>query len=58
MTVYRGATPLQNIAYMSPVTVDGFLAGLLVVVLISRVPAEVIFGVSFTNPNLINISKC
>lgn len=40
---FRGASALQVVAYVTPITTNGFLAACLAAFLISRVPAQVIF---------------
>lgn len=54
-TDFRGASPLQSVAYLSPFTLNGFLAACLVSVLISRIPAQVIFGVGLLALFIANI---
>ncbi|KAJ7467704.1 major facilitator superfamily domain-containing protein [Mycena latifolia] len=51
----RGTTALQSIAWLVPFTINGFIAACLVAVLISRVPAQVIFCAGLVAVMLANI---
>ncbi|KAJ6523912.1 major facilitator superfamily domain-containing protein [Mycena vulgaris] len=51
----RGATALQSMAWLVPFTINGFIAACLVAVLISRVPAQVIFCAGLIAVMLANI---
>jgi len=55
LTDFRGATALQNVAYLGPFTLNGFLAACLVAVLISRVPVQMIFGTGLLALAIANI---
>ncbi|KAJ7136873.1 major facilitator superfamily domain-containing protein [Mycena epipterygia] len=52
---FRGVTALQSVAWLVPFTIDGFIAACLVAVLISRVPAQVIFCAGLIAVMLANI---
>ncbi|KAJ6553197.1 major facilitator superfamily domain-containing protein [Mycena capillaripes] len=52
---FRGTSALQSIAWLVPFTINGFIAACLVAVLISRVPAQVIFCAGLIAVMLANI---
>ncbi|KAJ7046482.1 major facilitator superfamily domain-containing protein [Mycena alexandri] len=52
---FRGTTALQSMAWLVPFTIDGFIAACLVAVLISRVPAQLIFCAGLIAVMLANI---
>ncbi|KAI5474621.1 MFS general substrate transporter [Pseudohyphozyma bogoriensis] len=53
---FRGATPLQVSAYVSPITTNGFIAACLSAFLISRVPAQFIICAGLLAVTLANIT--
>ncbi|KAJ7660209.1 major facilitator superfamily domain-containing protein [Mycena polygramma] len=52
---FRGTTAVQAVAWLVPFTINGFIAACLVAVLISRVPAQVIFCAGLIAVMLANI---
>ncbi|KAJ7108924.1 major facilitator superfamily domain-containing protein [Mycena crocata] len=52
---FRGTTAIQSVAWLVPFTINGFIAACLVAVLISRVPAQVIFCTGLVAVLLSNI---